>query len=71
MFVQITEILLNLYHNIKIHLLVGICIKILSLHSVVYDCSYVILLGGNVRAGASSRFKAKTEMTGEDAAGNH
>ena len=32
---------------------------------------YVMLLLGNVRACASSRFKPETKMAGEDTTGNH
>ena len=44
-----------------------------SLIAYMMSVSPFVLLyvWGNVRAGASSHFKAKTIMTGEDTAGNH
>ena len=65
--------LLSLEYDIKIHLHIGcmivfICIKYL----IIVLLSYFLDGGGggNVRASASSRFKVKTESTGEDSAGN-
>ena len=51
-------------------MIVFICIKYLIIVLLSYFLDGGGGGGGDVRASASSRFKVKTESTGEDSAGN-